>query len=444
MIGSSLNIKNEDIIIQSCDLSVIASIPNPRDFDVTIFNLLNCDPSKIAWDEFTTKFNPNGTRDILFHGGMIIVIGDPRIQIPAHKKAGSRVDSSTFLAWTGIDFTWDNQEGNTITITDSGKINKYAGYLKLINSWDYSFASCKLQSKFTEPNASTGELEKLSLNTLAHNRYSHPLAFELSLIRGVYRSGYPSNYFERIAEGKMIFLPPVKVNSEETVRIVLRDLLDIDTFSMDPRWIADIISPYQKAIDLEIEKVDTQLAKLNLKLEQLNFERVEKRKVLKLLYEREFSLEPIVLKILGILGAQIEEPVDKNKEDGWITVQLGDVIFEGVLEIKSTKKDHFTEDGRKQVVDWVQKGISERHKKYKGIFIGNSAVDKPIDQRPDPFPNSWKIAAKLSDISAFTTVQLYLAYKLDCEGRLDRDLFWKAIFECDGVCSFEGILDEEK
>ena len=44
-------------------------------------------------------------------------------------------------------------------------------------------------------------------------------------------------------------------------------------------------------------------------------ERTSVRSCLKLLYEREFALEPIVRDILELLGANVEESAESNKED---------------------------------------------------------------------------------------------------------------------------------
>jgi hypothetical protein len=110
-------------------------------------------------------------------------------------------------------------------------------------------------------------------------------------------------------------------------------------------------------------------------------EREKTRECLKLLYERGDQLEVVVRDILRGLGAHVEDPENPGKEDGWVTVQVSGQILEGVIEVKSTKNPQFGEDGIRQLLDWVDRGIQLRQKKYKGLFFGNSSVDKVINER---------------------------------------------------------------
>jgi hypothetical protein len=162
----------------------------------------------------------------------------------------------------------------------------------------------------------------------------------------------------------------------------------------------------------------------------------------------EFGLEPAVREILRTLGAHVEDPEEENKEDGWITVTVGKDTHEGVLEIKSTRSDTFTEEGRKQVLDWVDRGRTRRTKQYKGIFIGNSAVNKPTTERQYPFSDSWKKAAELSGICAMTSTDLYVVYLLKSRDRLDVDLFWREVFSTNGIFDgrkyYEDLAPKEK
>lgn len=154
---------------------------------------------------------------------------------------------------------------------------------------------------------------------------------------------------------------------------------------------------------------------------------------MKLLYEREYALEPVARDILRGLGAHVEDPAEKNKEDGWIVVKVTDTTYEGVLEIKSTRSDQFGEDGRKQPLDWIDRGRTLRGKNYKGIFIGNSAVDKPMKERSWAFNDSWTKAAELSGICAMKTEDLYVIYLLKSRGEIDLDSFWKELFGTSGI-----------
>jgi hypothetical protein len=117
--------------------------------------------------------------------------------------------------------------------------------------------------------------------------------------------------------------------------------------------------------------------------------------------------------------------------------------YEGVLEIKSAKSDQFSEEGHRQLLEWMYRGKMIRQKNYKGIFIGNSAVTKPIKDRPDAFSNSWKKAAKLSQICAMKSEELYFIYILHKQKKVNLDDFWTKLFTTDGIFDIKPFLPKE-
>jgi len=165
----------------------------------------------------------------------------------------------------------------------------------------------------------------------------------------------------------------------------LRDVCGVEASLPEPEWISDYEAPGQTAVDQEIAKIVEELGSAKEQFVQAQKKREEIRACLKLLYEREFGLEPAVQNILRGLGAHVEDPKEANKEDGWVTVNVEGQVYEGVLEIKSTRSAQFGEDGIRQLLDWIDRGTKMRQKKYKGIFIGNSSVDTPGKERPWPF-----------------------------------------------------------
>jgi len=111
------------------------------------------------------------------------------------------------------------------------------------------------------------------------------------------------------------------------------------------------------------------------------------------------------------------------------------------LEIKSTKSDTFSEEDRKQLLDWIDRGRTLRQKNYKGIFIGNSAVDKPHKERHWAFSDSWSKSAELSEICALKTEDLYSLHLLNARGKMDRDKFWRDLFETNGIFDMKNYRD---
>ena len=142
------------------------------------------------------------------------------------------------------------------------------------------------------------------------------------------------------------------------------------------------------------------------------------------------------------LGADVEDPDEqgneRNKEDGWITVRVGDEQLPGVLEIKSARGSHargsqFGEDGIRQLNDWKMRGVLNRNIEYKGIFIGNSGLEHEPCDRDWPFSDSWTGNAKMHNICAITSEHLYVAYEAISSGQLDREAFWVELFSTNGV-----------
>jgi hypothetical protein len=415
----------------------LSVITNVRDYDVLIINLLNiktdAERKTVDWVKFNSILNFKAAADILIHGGEIIVLGDPRFDIL------DPLLQTEFLDWTGAKFNWDNQPGDTIK---SNNWYQFKNYEKHLRTWNYSLASWHLnRNTFDERfDLQTIENKRWSAETrmgaACFNRYQHAIAFYIQ-----HRIG--DEYREYVQFGRIYILPEISLDEDETLLIVLRDLCDAASELPEPEWVSGFNVHGQQAIDEKITQIQATLAEQQTALKKAITERTSVRSCLKLLYEREFALEPIVRDILGQLGAKVEESAENNKEDGWITVQVAGTIYEGVLEIKSTKNDQFGEDGRKQLLDWIDRGRTLRDKNYKGIFIGNSAVTKPIKERPDAFSDSWKKAAALSQICAIKSEELYFIYHWHKQGKLNLEDFWTTLFTTNGVFDIKKFIPKK-
>src|SRR5205814_1322033 len=140
------------------------------------------------------------------------------------------------------------------------------------------------------------------LSAVTLNRYNHPLVFEvrLELLENGGRQGFKT--------GPIIFLPPVSGTSEETLKIVLRDICGFDAALPEPEWISLVQAPNQLEIDKEIAELEGGMASLGNRLKEARARRTKTRECLKLLFEREFALEPTVRNILRQLGASVQDP----------------------------------------------------------------------------------------------------------------------------------------
>lgn len=415
----------------------LSTIRNVRDYDVLVINLLSikatAERNKVDWKLFSKFLDFHAASDILNHDGEIIVLGDPRFNIL------DPILEMEFLDWTGAKFDWDSQPGDTIKSNDLRQFKNYEKHLRL---WNYSLANCYLNKPVfnavwnLQNIENRGRVVQTRLHSACFNRYKQSIAF---FIQHIITNG--DHIFHQF--GRIYILPEISLDEDETLLIILRDFCDAASELPELEWVSGFNVHGQQAIDEKITQIQATLAEQQAALKKAITERTSVRSCLKLLYEREFALEPIVRNTLGQLGAKVEESAENNKEDGWITVQVAGTTYEGVLEIKSTKNDQFGEDGRKQLLDWIDRGRTLRDKNYKGIFIGNSAVTKPINERPDAFSDSWKKNAALSQICAIKSEELYSIYHWHKQGKLNLDDFWTTLFTTSGIFDIKKFIPKK-
>jgi len=419
------------------DLSKVASV---RDYDVLAIDLLSIDSAearaKVDWTKFNQLLDFSAATHVLAHqDGKMIILGDPRFEIP-----GVKGETQPFLSWTGALFEWDNQPGDSVKFDERNGMFK--DYVKHLRTWNYSLRQCRLNKAVFAERWDLNEFERKGQKVstpavpVCANRLGHSIAF---------------TFFHRVTKGGLIqipygltyVLPKLSLDENETLQIVLRDFCDVPFESPEPEWLSDIKIPGQKDLDERIAQINTVLAEQQAALKQALAERSEVRTCLKLLYEREYALAPAVRNVLRLLGAEVEDPTERGKEDGWLSIQVADKNYEGVLGVASTTSEHFDEGGWRQIADWVERGRTHRSKNYKGIFIGNSAVAKPIRQlsdRPNAFSGEWRNAARQNQICAMRAEELFLIYILHKQGKLNLDQFWATLFSTDGIFDIRQFL----
>src|SRR5262245_57359430 len=94
VIGARGYDRNKDGLRLDCvSWNKIADIGNVRDYDVLVLNLLNIATTtarnQVDWARFSELLNFSTASDILIHEGRIVVIGDPRFDIPGIKESGT-------------------------------------------------------------------------------------------------------------------------------------------------------------------------------------------------------------------------------------------------------------------------------------------------------------------------------------------------------------------
>jgi 6-pyruvoyl-tetrahydropterin synthase len=446
LIGATgYNQSDDEIKIDCFEWREIQKIENIKDYDVLILDLLKLDTEevrkKIKWKHFISILNFEITRDVMLNNGMIIVIGDPRFTI---------IDKIVnFLDWSGLIFYWDNRPGTTIITSNDYRHKKLLEYLKYLKDWKYSLSVVEINKQIIEPFFNIEYLKKrnaeisIKKDNLCETRYNCGVAFEIRYqILGtiyIYRNKEKNVVH---SYGPMIFLPKINLDEDETLLLVLKDICGIEMELPEPEWLEKYPAPGQAKIDTKIKEIETISKKLLNQLEEEKLKRKNVRRCLKLLYDTKHSLEPIVREILQVLGAQLEEPKENNKEDGWVKVNIEGKTYEGVLEIKSTKSAQFGEEGIKQLLNWINRGKILRKKKYKGIFIGNNAINISPDKRTNAFSDGWVKSAELSEICALKSEELYFIYLINSKNNINLNLFWEELFNTNGIFNMKSFLNK--
>jgi hypothetical protein len=386
-------------------------------------------PAVIPVGSILDSLSPGYLYGALINGLRVYVLGDPRLAVEYEAKTKQK---QPFLEWTGYRFTWDSSPG---TISDRQVDNcreyRISDYLSSFSKSAYGLRNVASGPGFltaTKPVA-TGEECWLYLYWLLKTRYDCYPCFAMLFFT---QSGFSRRGIHN-PHGEVVFVPVSSSDSEKALRNFIESLYDVQLGDDKPVWLESISAPGQDSIDIEIEGITAELRSLGEALTKKRGERDEIRACLDVLYQSGPSLEIAVKSMLKELGAQVTESARKGSEDGWISVDLGGELGEGVLEIKSVRKANFDIGGLRQVNEWVQGALLETGKRYKGIFIGNHEIGKEPSQRADPFSSQWESRAGVLKVAAISTTTLLNAYRMVREGDLDKEVFWRRLFETDGV-----------
>ncbi len=433
---SSYKTSDSEVRIDCYSWRKIGKIQNPRDYDTLIISLLSLSNEKqrnqVYWNDVDSKLNVFTCWEILKRKGEIIFIGDPRLRIPSNRGAEKKdsAQEKPFLRWTGLQFDWDNDPGDTVCPGEA--IPEFNKYLKRLRNWDFSLRRVSINREVLKQYINFNKLEKtrgeLHLNTvtIAQNISENLLIFFVQPIISVGRE-QPERW------GYMTFLPQIDASEDETLEIVLRDICGVTISLPEPQWIHQYVAPGQEAVDKEISDYNGKIEKAKVGLEKSEKERTEVRRPLKLLYGTGIDLQDIVWEVLETLGAKVERPEKPNEDDGCIKVKVGNEVKRGVLEIKSTTSSQFDKSGIRQLGEWIARKTAKNGKRYKGIFIGNDSFDKPIEEREQPFSPDFKKSAEILKFCCMRTEDLCKIYLAKSSGKFDAAAFWSDVFQANGV-----------
>lgn len=441
------------MVVECFSWDRLKKLANLADYDAVILNLLSIkDPKTLDARAFANVLKVRTMLEILAANpnrgldGAIFVLGDPRFNIcdarPDRTEESRKRSEVPFLDWTGLEFKWDGRPGTTVEREYEASDGAFKPFADKLEKWQYSLDECHVDDAnelgqllpMDDIRRDGYELTAL-VSDICASRYHTSIVFSVRIAatrppRSRIRSDNQPDTLP--LTGPIYFLPKGGFSEEEMLEYVLRDLCGVDISAPEPEWISGFVAPGQEEVDRELDELGDRIERLIAEHGDKTEERSEIRRPLKLLYETGMALEEAVCSILEELGAQVERPKERNKEDGWVSVQVGGKTLEGVLEIKGVDKQHFDTYGLKQLGEWIDRGIIFRKKKYTGIFVGNSSITDPPRTRIWPFHHNWITEAKLRGVAAVRSEDLYVAYLLDRGGRLDRDEFWSKLFSSVG------------
>lgn len=145
--------RSADIRVECYGWDRLGSIANLRDYHSVVLNLLSIDIASVDRRMFERVLNPQVGAEILKPGGQIIVVGDPRFEIPSDgpngaqsKQIGAGSEPRTFLDWTCMRFEWDDRPGDTVNFNDVWSNRMYKEYIQHLKRWRYSMMRATLDT----------------------------------------------------------------------------------------------------------------------------------------------------------------------------------------------------------------------------------------------------------------------------------------------------------
>lgn len=422
------------------------------DYDVAVVNLLEMGPQG-GVVRHGLRPSIDGTRllellesisQLLISRGEVVVLGHPDVSALVASSGGTG-HWTQLPGWTGLDLVWDSRSGDQVEIqrphSEFAWANRFMPYLTGVSRYEYSLLDTKLNEGFhlrasAVPTVGAGgPLERridLVTRALATTRHGGAVASAHSLELATRPTKRRAEGWTVQGYAHVVLLPDIGVPPAQALARLLETAYGVHLPSASPNWLESLTAPGEGGIQARLDAIRGQISDLEAQARSIEEERRAARTVLDSLNSADDDLERAVWELLRRLGAVVTEPTEPNKEDGWISVQIDGNGHEGVLEIKGTQKPAFEEKGLRQLMEWVARG-NKRGKKYKGLFIGNSAATQPPAERGDPFSPSFRASAREHGLAAVTVATLVDELRRVLDDGASPDTFWRALFATNGV-----------
>jgi hypothetical protein len=126
------NASNETATLTSCPWEKLKEAPNPRDYDSVVVVCFIDEPEAIDWSHLPVILNPEIVRNVLFHGGQFIILGNPTFKISGTGGYATTTVTSPFLAWTGLTFVWQEGGGDTVHYKTKKRCQAFSAFCRRI------------------------------------------------------------------------------------------------------------------------------------------------------------------------------------------------------------------------------------------------------------------------------------------------------------------------
>lgn len=465
-----VNASSAEWVVQSFPWSYQGQTSVVADYDVAVVNLLETGPQ----EDFVARGLPpdvsgdpvlgllHASTQLVVSGGELVVLGHPDVLVKVSGPFSKLARSWTSAPyWTTLNLTWDGRAGDQIDLLvhegqpepdrfggfyrapkgarDDGL--RFLPYLERLSRYEYSLTQAQLVAEDAAPRPAAGihpggpveQRLRLDTRALARTRHGGAVASDHLIEVATRPIASRSDGWTVRRHGRVVLLPSVGLPPLETIAFILRTAYDVHVPLRAPPWLAELKAPGEDRLRTSLEAARADLDAARARLSAAEAEREQVREILGVLTTRDEELEERVRDLLRRLGAEVEAPVESNKEDGWVRIEAAGHTLHGVLEIKSTRNATFDEGGIRQLLEWVARSDRARKHGHKGIFIGNSAYAQPPGERDDPFSSSFRQSAEANGLVALTTATLLRELGRVVDEGADAADFWRRLFDTQGV-----------
>jgi hypothetical protein len=410
----------------------------PKDLNVADYDVVIMDFGPFMNKDFAAGLNldlipkQNAFGRLLFStGSEVIAVGSPDFRIGSNPYLFSHW-------WMPAQprFTFEN--GEAIKEVDDG----YKEYFSNIKSWSYYLDGFEeipplFYSNYLQAVPGANYIQ-IAYKSLAQTRFGRAIAFycrfkalKVTDQLPLYERSHVTRQ-ELNESGNVIWLPqPTEISTYEAIDLLLRQRYGLLFETQAPEWVAGFELPAEKPYIEAIQDKRSQINQLTAEIGSIEKSLGCVSRYRKLLYEQgQDALEPVVRDALRELGAEVQDPQTKGREDGRLIDPQG---RQAILEIKGRAGTLRAQDLR-ELDNWVRDAIAYDDWAGKGILVANLQCDLAPKERKNTIPANCVQLSRNYNISILSTTQIFHALAEYQGGKLNLNEFWNQILTANGPC----------